>query len=71
MNQWVEADNARIVAEATRDPMIWTTEVERGPHCWETYVGWRVRAMWAILPVNARVAIAMGAAEQAQRENWD
>jgi hypothetical protein len=71
MNRWVEADNARIVAEATREPMVWTPEVERGPHCWETYVGWRVRAVWATLQPVIQVAIALDANERAQRENWD
>ncbi len=61
------------IAEQAKDPSSDFDNVNRETRVsdWRTYVGERVAAMWAALPYDTRIAIALDAQDRASNEEWD
>lgn len=61
--------NEYLVKEALETPIDWSTGGH--VHNWRNYVGQHVRALWATLPDEVKVAIAHDADDRAGYEDWE
>jgi hypothetical protein len=62
----------RLIMEVSDDaPDFSNTACEKRIHDWRNYVGEKVAALWAQLPLDVRLAIMIDAQTMADKEDWD
>lgn len=58
-----------IRAAAIRLPIDWDEDGK--VHNWRNYIGERTRLIWAALPEDVRIALALDADDRAGLEDWE